>query len=134
MSLIRLDDGNYLNTENLVKFTKLRGDAHKFLDVNGGEHIGTACDPEEKFWPVIPAAAGYVAIFKDEEGYQSTKIVIGWRLCPGGNYAITEGFDCDDAYGYSAIRQPDGSVIDFEGNAFETLVTYRESEALADAA
>ncbi|MER9883119.1 hypothetical protein [Mesorhizobium sp. M0118] len=135
MSLIQLEDGDLINTDNVIKFTKLRGDIYKFLDVNGGEHVGTANWPEEKFWPVLPAAAGYMAIFSDDEGSLRCRTVVGWRVCPGGNFAIVEGGETGE-YTYSAILQPDGSVIDIDGNVFGGIDAFIEAEAagFADAA
>ncbi|MBZ9980417.1 hypothetical protein LB521_04550 [Mesorhizobium sp. BR-1-1-8] len=137
MALIRLDDGDYLNSENVVKFRRLRGDSYKFLDVSGGEHIGTTYEPDVKFFQVIPAAAGYTAIYVEDDGTLSSRVVVAWRICPGGNYAVVEGSDTDE-YGYSAICQPGGSVIDTEGNPFKDLASYKAAASsereVADAA
>lgn len=135
MSLIRLEDGDLINTQNVVKLTKLRGKNYKFLDTNGEVHIGETHEPEEKFWPILPAAAGYVAIYPEDDGSIRLRTVIGWRVCPGGNFALVEGSELND-YEYQAIRQPDGSVIDFDGNIFGSIDAFLggQETKIADAA
>ncbi|MGN6307294.1 MAG: hypothetical protein ACTHNH_20955 [Mesorhizobium sp.] len=129
MPLIRLDDGDYLNTNSIVKFRRLRNNHFKFLDVNGGEHTGSTHpedEPHDAFFQVIPAAAGYTAIFDEGGGTRYYRPVVGWRVCPGGNFALTEGSQ-DPEYGYVAIIAPDGSVFDIEGARFESLKEWGEA-------
>jgi hypothetical protein len=126
MALIRTENGEYLNSENIIKFRRLRGNHYQFLDVDGGEHLHETHEPEEKFFQVIPAAAGYTAITDVGDGYFAYSPIIGWRICPGGNYALTEGSQ-DAEYGYEAIIAPDGTVFDGEGNKFGSLSAWQES-------
>jgi hypothetical protein len=138
MSLIALDDGDIINTEHVVKFALLGNGRYKFALSDGNIACGETDDPEEKFWPVLPAAAGYCGLntgFLRDERFWTTRVIVGWRICPGGNHAILEGMaEVGDDYGCAAICQPDGRVIDDDGNLFATVDDYKAAVAAEDAA
>ncbi|MEI8446509.1 hypothetical protein [Mesorhizobium sp. CCNWLY176] len=133
MSTITLDDGDVLNTAHVVKLTKLRNGEYKFLMTDGSIATGRTNEPESKIWPIVPAAAGYRGIVTDVIGgvrFFEERAVVGWRVCPGGNYAILEGRSTDE--GYAAIQQPCGAVIDCDGNRFANLDEFEATVAEED--
>ncbi|NGN43489.1 hypothetical protein G6N74_20670 [Mesorhizobium sp. CGMCC 1.15528] len=135
MSTITLDDGDVLNTAHVVKLTKLRNGEYKFLMTDGSIATGRTNEPESKIWPIVPAAAGYRGIITDvidREHFFEERAVIGWRICPGGNYALLEGRSTEE--GYAAIQEPNGLVTDCDGNRFCNIQAFKAAVADEDAA
>lgn len=138
MALIKMDDGNYLNSNCIIKFRRLRDNTFKFLDVNGGEHVGAPNlddQPFEAFFPIVPAAAGYSVISTDVvngERIYTFNPVVAWRLAPGGNYPLAAGGNYNEDDGYAAIKSPSGEVIDVDGNCFKSVDEFKALVAEED--
>ncbi|MDR9762478.1 hypothetical protein RJJ37_23015 [Rhizobium redzepovicii] len=137
MPIISTKEGLNINSEHVVQFTTFRNGQTKFLLSTGGEQICEAYSEElaELFIPVIPANPGFVAVFAErwQDGIFQYKerSVIAWRLCPGGNYPIFEGYGSNDDY--HVIIDPAGGVYDSEHNRYATLEDWqKEYEAEAN--
>ncbi|MBZ9873474.1 hypothetical protein LB542_21825 [Mesorhizobium sp. BR1-1-9] len=135
MPLIALDNGDTLNCDHVVKFTTLHDGRYQFGMTDGSMHCGHVDNPEEAFFPLVPAAPGFRTIVTDVvDGERTWEVhaVVAWRICPSGNFAISEGMRIDDSY--AALIEPDGSVIDFNGYQYDNFDEYRLSIVQEDTA
>ncbi|MXN45906.1 hypothetical protein GR138_11945 [Shinella kummerowiae] len=131
MRLITTKDGLTINPEHVVQFTTLRNGQTKILLSTGGEQYVEAYgdDLRDLFIPVVNANPGFQAVFVDRliDGtfHYQRRSVIAWRLCPGGNYPIFQGYN-QDADDYLVMIDPAGGVFDSDHNMWPTLEDWRK--------
>ncbi len=128
MPLITFKDGRSIQSEHVVMFQE-HTHATQFLLSNGTTISGEPwSEPEEAFFPIIPAAAGHSAIFSrlgsDGKMYYTKRAVVGWKVCKSGNYPMFAGSIEDDT-GYEATIDTTGTVTDSDGNQWPDYEAWR---------
>ncbi|RUW49786.1 hypothetical protein EOA32_21380 [Mesorhizobium sp. M1A.F.Ca.ET.072.01.1.1] len=135
MPLISLDNGDTLNSQQVVKMLECHDGRHQFGMSDGSLHAGFVDEPERAFFPIVPAVPGFKTIATDIfNGVRRWDIrsVVAWQICPGGNFALAAGPSNEE--GYAALIEPDGAVVDCDGDRFDSLEAFQQSVEEADAA
>lgn len=125
MTLIKLANGQSINPAHVVSYEDYHNGSVKFLTTAGEYILGKPVneDFEEALYPIIPAAAGFYAVYadvkKDMSRHWYRRAIVGWQVAPGGNFPIVQG----DVTGKWAVGyiEPDGTVLDVEGNSYGHL-------------
>ncbi|MDH7788853.1 hypothetical protein QBD01_004901 [Ochrobactrum sp. 19YEA23] len=124
MSFIELKSGVKIVADHITHFNESMNTIAFHL-VDGTMIYGTPTNEEFEtaLYRVLPAAPGFSVIYRYAargKSYAQTCPVVAWREYPGGVYPISVGYsrDLDDQTG---LVLPDGSVIDGDGNLYESV-------------
>jgi hypothetical protein len=119
MNMIELKSGGKIVAEHITHFNESMNTVEFHL-VDGTMIYGTPTneDFETALYRVLPATPGFSVIYRyaaHGKSYAQT-----WREYPGGVYPISAGYsrDLDD---HTGLVLPDGTVIDGDGNLYESV-------------